>query len=496
MVYKMNKRKIVGICAGVTIGALAIVLISTAIFYQSHWYNKSLVNGVDVSNCSMEEAAAKINDAFAGYSLEITGRENGSLLINKDDIDFKVNIDDDLQKLFDKQHEDFFLSDVFNKKEYDCSSSYNEKKLSGLIKNSELVKGSDSYKIVKPKSAKILMNKETGTMEVQEEVYGNKLNTKVFLEKIKNSLIGMETSIDLTEKGTGEECYRSPKLKKDDNALNKRLKACNKTVNHWIQFELSKGFYETISPDIIYDWIKYDKKNKVVFREERIEEWVEEFSNKYHTVGKTRTFTTHKGEEIQIAGGDYGFIVDKDKLRTKLLEVLQKTKKENQIEEYKNNPTEENKEKLTDTIETPFILKGDHLDPNDLSTDWNPKNYIEISIQEQKVYVWKKGKIAFEAKCITGKPVKDRMTKTGTYYIKEHMPAKVLVGRDYKTPVKNWTRITWSGTGFHSATWQNWGAWSPNYYKVRGSHGCINLSLKDSKTIYDMTKMFDCVFIY
>ena len=101
--------------------------------------------------------------------------------------------------------------------------------------------------------------------------------------------------------------------------------------------------------------------------------------------------------------------------------------------------------------------------------DWDPENYIEISIQEQKVYV---------------------------ILIKKQREAYTLTGADYSTPVTNWVRITWTGTGFHPATWQPWSRWTKDLYKTRGSHGCINLAVADAAKIYKMSKYREATFIH
>ncbi|MDD6588332.1 MAG: L,D-transpeptidase, partial [Anaerobutyricum hallii] len=73
---------------------------------------------------------------------------------------------------------------------------------------------------------------------------------------------------------------------------------------------------------------------------------------------------------------------------------------------------------------------------------------------------------------------------------------RTLIGENYQTPVKYWVRITWTGTGFHAAPWQSWGSWSPSYYKSRGSHGCINLSMGSAAKMYSITKYGEIVFMH
>lgn len=75
---------------------------------------------------------------------------------------------------------------------------------------------------------------------------------------------------------------------------------------------------------------------------------------------------------------------------------------------------------------------------DDKTKDWDTENFTEIDLTAQKVYVWRNGKVAFKCRTISGKPVKDRQTRTGAYFIKEHQTLRTLRGDNYATPVNNW----------------------------------------------------------
>ena len=117
---------------------------------------------------------------------------------------------------------------------------------------------------------------------------------------------------------------------------------------------------------------------------------------------------------------------------------------------------------------------------------------------EQKVYVYRDGQLAYSCICVSGLPTEkqDRITRTGIWYIKEKRLEKVLVGENYKTPVKYWIRIMWTGTGYHALNRSDWDKWTPELYKTKGSHGCLNLKEEDAKNLYDLINSGDPVFIH
>ena len=57
-----------------------------------------------------------------------------------------------------------------------------------------------------------------------------------------------------------------------------------------------------------------------------------------------------------------------------------------------------------------------------------------------------------------------------------------------------WMRVTWSGSGFHDATWQP--AFGGTLNQTRGSHGCINMPYDKAAQLYEMVEMGTPVVIH
>ena len=112
------------------------------------------------------------------------------------------------------------------------------------------------------------------------------------------------------------------------------------------------------------------------------------------------------------------------------------------------------------------------------------------------------GAVVLETDVVTGKPTPDRVTPTGVYSILELKRNKTLTGTInpatgkpiYQTPVDYWMRVTWTGVGFHDATWQS--AFGGTIYQTNGSHGCVNLPPAAAKTIYDNMEERMAIILY
>ena len=85
---------------------------------------------------------------------------------------------------------------------------------------------------------------------------------------------------------------------------------------------------------------------------------------------------------------------------------------------------------------------------------------------------------------VTGRTTPERITPEGTYSIveKERKPgAQRLIDPatgqpSYEPPVNYWMRVTWSGIGFHDATWQPAFGGTLNQTSA-GSHGLYQYAL-------------------
>lgn len=489
--------KAVLIASVILIAVVAAFVLGLRIYYANRWYPNTWIGDRNVSGMTCDESAELLNYVYDNFQLNITGRDDGSMTVTQNDINYHVDIANSVQEQFDRQHESFPLLSMAAKKPVGLvlNAVYDKKMLTDILSDSEMYKGSDSYSIVKPQNAKVVFSPETQCLIVQKEIYGNTLNLNPLTAAVGQALETGHEKLDLTDEAAYPDVYAKPTVLATDPALQKKVSVCNATSLRWITWKIDKGVTETVGPKRIFSWIRYND-GKVSFKRMAIRNWVEQLCLKYKTVGITRTFKNHAGKKIKVSGGDYGWAFNYDATLNQLMNVLNRNMDADLQKAYMENPGKEQKKALTITKEPKYANTAFQYNYDNKAEDWDTENFTEISLSDQKVYVWRKGKVVFKCRCISGRPVPERETRKGAYFIKEHQPHRVLKGEDYKTPVDNWVRIMWTGTGFHGAPWQPWSSWTKTTYLTRGSHGCLNLSPEDAKKIYKLTKYKEMVFIY
>lgn len=479
---------IIGILALMIIGIIGI-----SVYYSDKFYPSTTINGIDVSGQTFKEASATIDNYIKDYKANIKGRNDGKLTIKGKDIDISANYETPLQNTLNNEHSIFSFYKVFcdNTLNVDLNVKFDESKLKSLIKKSSLITKSDNYKIVKPVSAHVEYDSKTKTGKIVKEVQGNTINTKNIYSYCNKQIGNLSTTIDL-ENGN---VYAKPKYTSDSQEVKDELTTYNMYLLKWLTWDMGEDTYETMTPDDIKDCLKvnYDKA-KVSVNKDKLEDWIEDFCLKYKTEGKTRKFKTHSGKTIKISGGDYGWRLDFDKTVNQAYKAITTKVDSKLTEAYISENNDTNKKALTTSLEPIWANTGYKKDYTNFTDDWDTKNYSEVDITNQAVYVYRNGKCVFSCSCVTGLASDpERATKTGMYYIKDKKLTYTMTGDDYVTPTKYWVRIMWTGTGYH---YLNRSAYGGNIYKTRGSHGCINLSLSNARSIYNNVSMRDPVIIH
>lgn len=227
---------------------------------------------------------------------------------------------------------------------------------------------------------------------------------------------------------------------------------------------------ETITADELSAHIAENEEHQLVLDHAFLDSFVTQLAAKYDTQGQPKRFRTSYGNEITLYEGDFGWKLDTDGTRA----LLQENLETNQVK----------------TLDPVWSHKGRSLDEDDAIGD----SYIEVDLENQKVFLYKDGKKLLETDCVSGTlGDPERETPGGVYSIYYKNSPDVLDGPGYSEFVNYWMPFH-GGYGLHDATWRS--KFGGEIYKTNGSHGCVNLPLKAAERIYKAVDIGYPVVLY
>lgn len=446
------------IIAGSIAGALVVIYLGISAFFIGHFYIDTEINGRDFSGKTVEDVEDYIKEQVQDYELTIVEQNNETDVIKGSDISLTYKENEDVQKALEAQNPLLWPKAFFSVTSTNVTIDvgYDEEALNSKIQEVKAV----TQEQTDPVSAYPKFDGDA--FVVEPEVYGTAVNVEVFTQKVKEYITNFQAELNMMD----EECYVMPKYTSESAEVQEACDAMNAYCKASITYTMEDENV-VVDKELISTWLKYDDEMKVTLDESAVREWMREFGKKYDTVGTTRSITTPNGKTVDVSGGTYGWSVDEDS-ETKTL-----------IESIKNGEVKE---------KTPAYVQeaASHS-----AQDWG-STYVEVDLTDQHMWYIVDGSVAFEADVVTGLPTPDRETPAGVYSILELKRDKTLVGETdpetgepiYETPVSYWMRVTWTGIGFHDATWQS--SFGGSRYQTNGSHGCINMSYDEAATLYGM----------
>ena len=229
--------------------------------------------------------------------------------------------------------------------------------------------------------------------------------------------------------------------------------------------------FETLKEEDTRDWVGKKGDGTFVWNDEPIIEYFNELKEKYDTPMGVVSFTTHDGEEMEIESHNCGWHMNVD-FSIENLKVA----------------VEEGKHMMDPAWNSGLVYS---------SKNGVGSKYVEIDIEEQKVYLYEDDELVFDTDCVTGTQGYSDTTP-GVFQVTGKASPSVLRdvdknGNKYEQPVTYW--IPFNGSqGMHDATWR--GSFGGTIYQSWGSHGCVNLPLESAKKIYEEVYVYYPVIVY
>lgn len=461
-------KKLLWITLGSIAGVIAIVYLGISIFFMSHYYINTEINGHDFSMKTAADVEKYMKDQVKNYSLTVLEMEQAVDIIEGDTIDLEYKASDEAEAAIKDQNAFLWPTGIFSKKscQIELEVSYDESKLQQEIQNLQTV----TREQIEPKSAYPKFDGNQFVIEPEE--IGTAVDRDVLNEKINQYITEFKSELDMEKEG----CYKRPVY----TSNSKEVKAACDEMNKYLQASITYTMTENVVVDksVINSWVTVDDNMKVSFNENAVRDWLTAFGDKYDTVGATRTITTPTGKTVEVSGGTYGWSIDEDTEFTALTNSIKNGEVVTKEPAY-------------------YQTAASHS-----AQDWGD-TYAEVDISAQHMWYISGGSVVLETDVVTGEPIPKKETTLGVYDILEKSLNKTLVGEDnpvtgkpiYETPVSYWMRVTWSGIGFHDAIWQP--AFGGTLYRDGlGSHGCINMPLDMAAALYNVISVGTPVIVH
>lgn len=453
---KKKRHKVLGIIGGSVLGVILAVYFGFAIFFSSHFYFHTTINGVDYSLQSVSKVEDAMTQEVGVYKLSLKEADGDVDVIDGQQIDLSYKKGEELNTVLKNQN--VFLWPRSLWENFDIQASvgveYDETKLENLLNGLDCMKEENQ---VAPVSA--VPEYDGQKFVVKAEELGSLINVDVFKEKVAEYIGGFRNTLDMVE----EDCYVKASYFSDSPEV---IAACE-TMNAYLGASVTYTFggaTEVVDGSVISQWLTTDENMNVTYNEEGVSQYIASLAEKYDTYRKQRTFTSGSGNTVNVQGGNYGWLIDQAA----------------EIEALKANIS--NKEVVTKEP----VYKQTAASHG--AADWG-NTYVEVDLTNQYMYLFVNGSVVTSSPIVTGKPSEGSATPQGVYSIRYCKQNAVLRGPkkpdgtyEWESPVDFWMPFN-GAIGLHDATWQS--AFGGNRYLTHGSHGCVNLPYNIAKTVFN-----------
>lgn len=458
---KINRKKLF-IILGSVVGAVLLIYVGFSIFFMSHFYFNTTLNGKNVSGYSADKVFDNWEDEIGNYSLKIVESDGTESELKGSDIDMVLQWDDTIARMISKQNGFAWPAKLFNPDQNTSEAivTFDEDKLDSALDGFPFM---DKSKQIDPVDATVSDYDKKDGYTLVESVSGTAIDKPVLKENIEKALYGLADTYQITE-GNG---YLAPKIANDDEKLLAAIDTMNKYAGSEIDYEIGSE-KETLDINTFADWLSVNDNEKAEIDEEKVADYVAELGTKYNTYGKSKQLATSYGTTITMSNCHYGWKIDAE---TEAAAI---------IDDIKGG------EKVTRDLNYQYTAAS-HTG-NDYGN-----SYVEINLTAQHLYLYKNGSLVIDSDFVSGNPSKGNATHTGVFGVTYTERDATLKGQNYATPVSFWMPFN-GNEGMHDATWRS--SFGGSIYKRNGSHGCVNLPYSVAQTIFENVSAGFPVFVY
>ncbi|MBM6616899.1 L,D-transpeptidase family protein [Bacillus suaedaesalsae] len=445
---------------------LALIFGLVSIYQATHFNTNITINHIEVGGQTKDEALVRLqsslltNDIYIGNEKILDGKETKMQFTDSD----LANLKDLL-----KSQKTVFPS--FKKKNYTLypgkEDPYRTVTMKAELKQKLITM---NYSLSPPKDAQAILNQ--GKITIVKSTNGTQYDVPALLKEYDKQEYTSEIHM--------KSMYIQP-IREDSLVIKNEEKKLQEFLNHTVDYKVQDQVYTLKANELIQNAI-VTKDMQVSINPDTLQNKITEINHSRSTLGKDFTFKTHSGPLVSVKGQGYGWALDIESETSLVQEAFEKGEKSITAANVHGNGW--NKEGY-----------GYEAITNNGIGD----TYAEVSIKEQRIWLYKEGKLVLTSNVVTGKQSTNQDTLKGVWYILYKRTPYTLTGStagnpNYEIDVDYWAPFTNSGQGFHDASWRS--NWRSNAYLTAGSGGCVNVPPNVMRAVYNNLSVYEPVVIY
>jgi len=436
-------------------------------YYQATHFNANVtINGVKVGHLKPEQVVSKLasqtlkNDVFIGDEKIINGK-NTVAKFTKQDLSAVNRVFKKQQTWVPSFKTNNYALNPAEKDDY--RSSTLKKQVEDRLKqlNKKLKAPKDAYAYI-----------EDGDLKVSKSEAGEQYDIEKIMSDYDKQEYNSEIHLTLS---------RLHPIKEDSKIVKDETKVLKSLMNQSVNYSVQNKVYALNASELIKN-AKATSKMKVTIDPSELKNKIEEINNNQSTLNKKFQFKTHTGKIISVQGQSYGWALNVSKETDRIQKA------------FENGTTSLKAYNVYGVGYSTYGIGYHNTTNNGIGT-----SYAEVSIAEQKIWIYKNGKLVITTDVVTGRHDTNEDTPKGLWYVMYKESPSTLEGSEagnahYSGKVDYWAPFTLSGCGFHDASWRR--NWKKDAYLTQGSGGCVNTPPSVMKTVYDNLEQNEPVIIY
>ena len=360
---KRGKRKLLifGLIAACAIVLLAGFYGYRAFYFSSHFFDGTLINGMECGGMTAKEVEQKIAENAEDYILDIHFR-NGDQKIEGTSIDYSYRSDGSIGNLLKKQNALAWITENTGSKKHEITikMQYDAGKLEQQIGQFQQLQ---EDQMQAPSSAQIEF--QNGQFVVTEENAGTQLDVQKAENAITEAVETGAVELDMEQAGV----YSEPETQTEEKSLETQAAQLNDLVSASITYQLPDGQTQVLDGNTLKDWLSVDENGNYTQNEEiwnqKLNEYVAGLAAAVDSYGQEQTFpATGIDGGVKVTQSDYGWKIDQEKEAAQLAQDIAGH--------------------LTTTREPVYASREFSTDNNGFGN-----TYVEIDVSRQHIWFYK-----------------------------------------------------------------------------------------------------------